>query len=652
MTGKVFPESANIYEDEAKVLFDYYRRAAERIISEEDTLQDQINYMQESLDQNTKKAEEANSKAKKMLIAAIVAAAAGVLLGFVAIPLILVGLALGGYFFYARTKAQKEEADATRGAQECSSNISALMAQKGNIRRDYRVKKIGVAYVPVAERVPAGDKSMVVDYTGTQPETNFSLTVLNQPDELREAIGDLGKSMDEMPLVESNDEAESIDTSDYSTSMQDVTLHDYMGAMDRQVRNVGYLIDDNREVSVSLPVVIPNSDRDRFLEEYSTDTPGDLPVVPIFDSEAVRRRTEDFSRLGELSRQAAADGSGNVDFFAQVMQELAQSVDMLSKSKTESVSKLVGYASQTFASVLKASYDQYSPTLEAEEIERIRTATFDYGDEVDGYQPFALRESSRVRYDLVSDVWVADNGSRTRMPFGMHQVDSEVLMPVIENLMQENAAERRSIYNEIQDQKTDYLNQWHRETDDFFGRNRAEANGLIQKMNETYAQYSESYTNYQQQAATLRTMKNSGKLEDAEVAEADNQDEIIAGFQVQANQCRSRQEEFTSFMDRIQEDINESAERFGHVEYYEASLRDSQARDIARAAADVQSLDPRRRDLVAVSPYLAHNGEVPPAPDVNDQLDEDFTLNLTEIAKSEVSALTDEPDGVNREASK
>ncbi len=652
MTGKVFPESANIYEDEAKVLFDYYRRAAERIISEEDTLQDQINYMQESLDQNTKKAEEANSKAKKMLIAAIVAAVAGVLLGFVAIPLILVGLALGGYFFYARTKAQKEEADATRGAQECSSNISALMAQKGNIRRDYRVKKIGVAYVPVAERVPAGDKSMVVDYTGTQPETNFSLTVLNQPDELREAIGDLGKSMDEMPLVESNDEAESIDTSDYSTSMQDVTLHDYMGAMDRQVRNVGYLIDDNREVSVSLPVVIPNSDRDRFLEEYSTDTPGDLPVVPIFDSEAVRRRTEDFSRLGELSRQAAADGSGNVDFFAQVMQELAQSVDMLSKSKTESVSKLVGYASQTFASVLKASYDQYSPTLEAEEIERIRTATFDYGDEVDGYQPFALRESSRVRYDLVSDVWVADNGSRTRMPFGMHQVDSEVLMPVIENLMQENAAERRSIYNEIQDQKTDYLNQWHRETDDFFGRNRAEANGLIQKMNETYAQYSESYTNYQQQAATLRTMKNSGKLEDAEVAEADNQDEIIAGFQVQANQCRSRQEEFTSFMDRIQEDINESAERFGHVEYYEASLRDSQARDIARAAADVQSLDPRRRDLVAVSPYLAHNGEVPPAPDVNDQLDEDFTLNLTEIAKSEVSALTDEPDGVNREASK
>ena len=646
MTGKVFPESANIYEDEARVLFDYYRLAAEKIIQEEDAIQEQIDYAQESLGQHTKQAEESEAKAQKMLIAAAIAAAAGFALGVLLHPLlIVVGVGVGGYLFYARMAAQKAQAAAQQGAQECRDKIAALTADKANVRRDYRVKKIGVAYVPVAERVPTGDKSLVVDYTGTQPETNFSLTVLNQPAELRDAIGALADSMGEMPIVESNADAEHIDTSDYSTSMQDVTLHDYMGAMDRQVRNVRYLIDDNRQVSVSLPVVMPGSDRDRFLEEYSTDTPGNLPVVPVYDSEPVRRRTEDFSKLGELSQRAAADGSGNVDFFSQVMQELAQSVDMLSRSKTEGVSKLVGYSSQIFAGVLKASYDQYSPSLEAEEIERIRTATFDYSDEVDDYKPFSLRESSRVRYDLVSDVWVADNGSRTRMPFGMHQVDAEVLMPVIQNLMQENQAERRRVYNEIQDQKTDYLNQWHRDTDDFFGRNRTEANELMQKMNETYAQYSESYTNYQQQAATLRTMKASGKLEDSEVAEADNQDEVIAGFQVQANECRGKQEEFTNFMDRIREDIDESARRFGHVEYFEASLRDSQARDVARAAADVQNLDPRRRNLVAVSPYLAQNGEIPPMPHVSDQLDEDFTLDLMQVAKGEAPSSAGEPGG-------
>lgn len=35
MTGKVFKESSNIYEDEAKILFDYYKKAAEKIVEEE-----------------------------------------------------------------------------------------------------------------------------------------------------------------------------------------------------------------------------------------------------------------------------------------------------------------------------------------------------------------------------------------------------------------------------------------------------------------------------------------------------------------------------------------------------------------------------------------------------------------------------------------
>ena len=42
MTGKIFKESSNIYEDEAKVLFDYYKRAAEKIVGEEIDLENKI----------------------------------------------------------------------------------------------------------------------------------------------------------------------------------------------------------------------------------------------------------------------------------------------------------------------------------------------------------------------------------------------------------------------------------------------------------------------------------------------------------------------------------------------------------------------------------------------------------------------------------
>ena len=35
MTGKVFQDSANVYQDQAKVLFEYYKKAAEKIVGEQ-----------------------------------------------------------------------------------------------------------------------------------------------------------------------------------------------------------------------------------------------------------------------------------------------------------------------------------------------------------------------------------------------------------------------------------------------------------------------------------------------------------------------------------------------------------------------------------------------------------------------------------------
>ena len=638
MTGKVFPGSADVYDDQAQVLFNYYRQAAERIVAEEQGLEKQIADTTEDYNGAIAKAEAAH---KAMIIWA---AAAGVSLVLIALmgPLALAvtaGLAFAAYKQYSDEKAQRSAAD------ECAQRIANLQSSLQGVRRDYRVDKIGVAYVPVAKRVPIGDKSLVVDYTGDQGDTELTLTLLNQPQELRDAMEHLSEHMADMPAVESNEECEVIDTSDYSTSVQDVTLHDYMGTIDRQVCTVHYLIGDSRSASVSIPAIPPESERSALLEEYASTTPSGYPVIPVFDAVSAQRKVEEFTALGELNQQASQDGSGDVTFFTDVMRQLAQGVDMLSRSRTASVSQLTNYSSKIMANVLKASFDQYSPTLEAEEIERIRTATFDYADEVGGYKPFSLKASSRVRYDIFTDAWIADNGSRTALPFGMHQVDAEVLMPVINNLMQENRRERLRVYNEIQDQKTDYLNQWHRDTDDFFGRNRTEANALIQRMNEAYAEYTESYTNYQQQSATFKAMKVSGSLADAEVEEAQNQAQIIEGFQIQASQARAKQDEFTAFMDRIRDDIDESAARFSHIEYYEASLRDFQARENARAAAGVRDLDPRRQGLAAVSAYLAQNGTIPPEPSVSEQLDRDFTINLSGQAEAEIASLGDLPQG-------
>ena len=42
MEGKIFNDSANIYQDQAKVLYEYYKTAAEKIVNEEKIYEDKI----------------------------------------------------------------------------------------------------------------------------------------------------------------------------------------------------------------------------------------------------------------------------------------------------------------------------------------------------------------------------------------------------------------------------------------------------------------------------------------------------------------------------------------------------------------------------------------------------------------------------------
>ena len=67
------------------------------------------------------------------------------------------------------------------------------------------------------------------------------------------------------------------------------------------------------------------------------------------------------------------------------------------------------------------------------------------------------------------------------------------MAPIVTNLMRENRKDRLTIYNHIRDQKIDYLNQWHRDTEDFYGRNRAEASDLINIMRSNLADYTANF---------------------------------------------------------------------------------------------------------------------------------------------------------------
>ena len=642
MTGKVFNESANIYQDQAKVLFDYYKSAAEKIVSAE------MNEEQNRADLEAgKAAEQKKFNLAKILMPVLMGLGVAIIIVsiFTIWPLAILGLGsigVGVKFLIDFLKSRKE-------IEEYDKQILLSDERYRDIRRDYRIDKIGVVYVPVATRVPFEDKSFLLDHTGEVGDTGFNLSVLRKPEEFQESVQELSDLLESIPVVEDNKETEEINTADYSTSIQNVTLNDYVGNVDRQMRNISYLLDESDDVSVSIPVIMPESESADFIKEYSTDNTGAYPVVDVFPVD-FEEKLRKFESLGSLKNQLGdADETDSNELMKRLMVQMADSVQMFTKVKNLSSSKLMQYYSSIFGLVLKAAYTQYSPSMEAEEIERIRLTDFDYRTAVNDYSPFNLNEASRVKYDMFSGNWVAEDGSRTTMPFGMHQIDEEIFMPVIASLMQENRIERLKIYNSIEDQKRTYLERWTSETGNYFRDNRKTADELITHMRETYADYMSAYTMYQSLKGTTEAMKGSRNLEDSEVKEIDEQAEMIAGFEAQAAQCNQQQELFADFMDRIQENISDTTSEFSHIKYYDGELRDTLPHEVAVAMSNLYELDDRRKTLAVISPFVAKNAELPPEPMTSLEMAEDVAIDLTEQVKEKLEQINVKADVANRQ---
>ena len=645
MTGKIFKESSNIYEDQARILFDYYKKAAEKIVGEEIAIENQV----EEATERKNSSEKRQKNNKILMIASFIAGGLvlvatilifllapdstglGVFLGILALSEVITGIV-------ACVKMKKAKSDFDNYEQ----NIQNLAEQKAHIRRDYKVSKVGVAYVPIAARVPFEGKSFMVDYTGTMQSTDFSLSVLHQPKALQESLSNLEQNLDNIPVVEGNEDAEEIDTSSYSKSVQSITMHDYMGTIDREVRNISYLLTDSDSRSVTLPVIPPQSEQDRFVSEFATTETNGKPVVKVFETEGFDSKLENFNQLSELKKKLESSSEGgNSNYFKNLIRKLGDSVQIVSKIKTNSTSSILDYTNSILSAVLKAGYNQYSPALEAEELSRIRDTNFNYQDCVETYKPFELKESSRLKYSIYERTWVAEDNTRTNMPFGINQIEEEVLMPLINNLMQETRVERLKVYNNIKDQKLSYLNKWHQDVEAAFRDNRKTGQELITEITNAYSEYQAAHNTYLSYKATQNAMQLQGNDDSQAISQDDSN---IKEIEEKVEKCKELGDVFQMYMRNLQTEINNASEKFGFVEYFEGSLRDGESKKVADSitAENLQNLDPRRKKIIPINSYFATYADLPPSPSVEPKLMEDFALNLQELASTQLDKIESE----------
>ena len=607
-TGKIFSDSSNIYQDQARLLFNYYEQAAERIVRQEEALEKQIKELEEDREQVELK----KSDIWKWFLTIV------------------------AFFMYW---VRKNEYD--RQIEAINEKIAEKEQEHKNIFRDYKVTKMGVAYIPVAQQMAYEDKCFVVDYTGKVENSRVSLQMSRQNDLLVETMSQMEKLTTEAPIVETSDESESIDTNDYSLSIQEINQSDYVGKLDRSLRTISFCMNDTEVKSVDLPLVADNSEYLHFLNEYSTNDNGNHPVVKVFDDKKYDNKIDDFCKLNKLKDSLSSDTEQFEDVLKHLMHTMAMSVQTISAMKLASTDKVVNSSNDLLFKILKAPYNHYSPLLEAEEISRIRHERFDYADSIQGYEPFQLRDSSRVKYNLFADEWTAEDNSSASVPFGVHQIYEEIVAPMVQRLMVENRVERIKIYGQIHDQKISYLNKWHQDVDAFYRSNHTESADIINNMQQTLSEYVEAYNTLAQLQKTLDTMGEEGASLDSTVVEKqDNSAEALAAFEIQAKEFKQVQEDFADYMDRLQEDIALKAEKFGHVEFYDARLQDGYSNSMAVAAGEVQSLDERRKPLALTNPLLAKESVLLPEPNVESVIYEHLSLNLPSIAVNALDAVS------------
>lgn len=635
MKGKVFSSSQDLYQDQAKILFDFYKDAAEKIVSQEEELEKEMGELKNSLTLNAAGKKKAQTQMYVGIGILVVGLALIAVIGWLSIA-----IAVGG--LYWGIKNYKMFKSSGKSIEDVGVDLKELENKYQQIFRDYKIEKMGVVYVPVASQVPFENKSFVIDHTGNSPVQNFELQLVNNQGALSEKLRELDELSTTAPLVEESKGVEEVSTEDYSTSIPKVKFHDYFGRMDRNLRDSAYYLSDLHTVSVGMPVIPPDSPVISYLNEYGTANPSGAPVLNVFDTAAYDKEIEQFNSLNAMRRSLSDQSEQFEDVLRRLISNVGYAVQTIAAAKVKSTNSLVDSSNQLLFTILKTSHNHYSPKLEKDELEKIRQTNFNFRDTVENYTPFQLKESSRVRYDMKDHSWVAEDGSRTTMPYGISQIQEEIVAPIVQNLLAETRLNRLDIYNDIDNQKRDYLNQWHRETQDFYGRNRTSGDDLINIMRSNLTKLLAAQSTFERlDRMKSRMLQQMMDGDTQELEEVDQLGKNAKQFAEQSDDFKQIQEEFKEYMKFLQGDINKKAKEYGYIEYFDASLRDGMAKKIVDANDNVALLDDRRRPLASINPFYAFASNMPPAPAVEECVEEYMSLDIARVATDSLQEIAE-----------
>ena len=259
--------------------------------------------------------------------------------------------------------------------------------------------------------LPAQNGTMLYDATGTLDTAAFELERLSEKDAIDEAIAELG-DLEEFPVVMDRDESVE----------QQVT---------ETLDTVRQEIQTTEKHTVEAPVIAatdPAADAVKTFADLADDDPVDTEVTVT-----AAQAQEDVSELNELEEMAASDETeADLKKVSDISRELAHDLSNTQEIAVDLLNDHIGTAADAFGLV---SYNFYCPDCKTDDI-----------------------ESTVALTDLQAGRWHCETCRTTHETDAViprHRIKDDIVNPVWDQLWVEKDDQRREIYENIEDQKSE-----------------------------------------------------------------------------------------------------------------------------------------------------------------------------------------------------
>ena len=117
-----------------------------------------------------------------------------------------------------------------------------------------------------------------------------------------------------------------------------------------------------------MPLVEPGSDIMNYLSLYATTDVEDAPVTAVFDENRYNKEIEEFRQINDFHAQFAKENANFEEVLKHLINNIGIAVQTVATLKIASNNKLIDSSNQLLFTILKNSYNHYSPLFDHEEI--------------------------------------------------------------------------------------------------------------------------------------------------------------------------------------------------------------------------------------------------------------------------------------------